>query len=449
MPQAAERLAAGGSLLLEISPMIQQRVEQLLGGRPALGAGDHDQGSGRPAARGRRRRAASTLSVNCAARQRKRTDDGLSSHQRRSAAQRSRDGQRLEERRAADHGRLDPGRAARSSSRAFPTWSTSTRWHCCWAIWASRSNAGSTTRCESKRSIPRRPRAEYELVRRMRASFCVLGPLVARRGRGVVSLPGGCNIGTRPVDLHLAGLAALGAEIRIEHGYVVATRQAVARRDDRSARAARPDRHRHGQRDERRHAGPRPHRDPRRRARARDRRPGTISRSRSGAQIEGLGTDTIEIIGVDDLRGTRVRDHSRPHRSRHAADGRRRSPAARATVAGAPAGPSDCGPGNACRALERRHRRSTASSHPTSRGRAAASGGDRRPALSRHPHRLAGAVHGPVDAGQRAAAGSATTSFPIDSCTWPSCNRLGARIEQRRRAAVVDRRRRRGCPGPP
>jgi UDP-N-acetylglucosamine 1-carboxyvinyltransferase len=64
--------------------------------------------------------------------------------------------------------------------------------------------------------------ADYDLVRRMRASFCVLGPLLARRGRGVVSLPGGCNIGTRPVDLHLAALAALGASIRIEHGYVVA-----------------------------------------------------------------------------------------------------------------------------------------------------------------------------------------------------------------------------------
>jgi UDP-N-acetylglucosamine 1-carboxyvinyltransferase len=64
--------------------------------------------------------------------------------------------------------------------------------------------------------------AGYELVRRMRASFCVLGPLLARRGRAVVSLPGGCNIGPRPVDLHLAGLAALGAELRIEHGYVIA-----------------------------------------------------------------------------------------------------------------------------------------------------------------------------------------------------------------------------------
>jgi len=65
-------------------------------------------------------------------------------------------------------------------------------------------------------------RADYERVRRMRAGFCVLGPLLARRRSAVVSLPGGCNIGPRPVDLHLAGLAALGAELRIEHGYVIA-----------------------------------------------------------------------------------------------------------------------------------------------------------------------------------------------------------------------------------
>ena len=56
----------------------------------------------------------------------------------------------------------------------------------------------------------------------MRASFCVLGPLLARRGRAVVALPGGCRIGQRPVDLHLQGLAALGAKIRIENGYVIA-----------------------------------------------------------------------------------------------------------------------------------------------------------------------------------------------------------------------------------
>ncbi|MBI1312930.1 UDP-N-acetylglucosamine 1-carboxyvinyltransferase [bacterium] len=64
--------------------------------------------------------------------------------------------------------------------------------------------------------------ADYELVRRMRASICVLGPLLARRRRAVVSLPGGCNIGDRPIDLHLKGLEALGADIRIERGYVVA-----------------------------------------------------------------------------------------------------------------------------------------------------------------------------------------------------------------------------------
>lgn len=64
--------------------------------------------------------------------------------------------------------------------------------------------------------------ADYELVRRMRASVCVLGPLLGRRKRACVSLPGGCNIGHRPIDLHLKGLRALGAEITIERGYVFA-----------------------------------------------------------------------------------------------------------------------------------------------------------------------------------------------------------------------------------
>lgn len=64
--------------------------------------------------------------------------------------------------------------------------------------------------------------ADYDLVRRMRASVLVLGPLLARFGRAKVSLPGGCAIGTRPVDLHLAGLRAMGAEIEIIDGYVEA-----------------------------------------------------------------------------------------------------------------------------------------------------------------------------------------------------------------------------------
>jgi UDP-N-acetylglucosamine 1-carboxyvinyltransferase len=67
------------------------------------------------------------------------------------------------------------------------------------------------------------PEAPYDLVRTMRASVLVLGPLVARLGRARVSLPGGCAIGARPIDLHLMGLEKLGAEVAIEHGYVVAT----------------------------------------------------------------------------------------------------------------------------------------------------------------------------------------------------------------------------------
>lgn len=62
--------------------------------------------------------------------------------------------------------------------------------------------------------------APYDLVKTMRASVLVLGPLVARLGRARVSLPGGCAIGARPIDLHLKGLEALGSKIKIEHGYV-------------------------------------------------------------------------------------------------------------------------------------------------------------------------------------------------------------------------------------
>jgi UDP-N-acetylglucosamine 1-carboxyvinyltransferase len=67
------------------------------------------------------------------------------------------------------------------------------------------------------------PEAPYELVRKMRASFLVLGPLMARFGTARVSEPGGCAIGVRPVDQHLKGLEALGAKIRLDHGYVEAT----------------------------------------------------------------------------------------------------------------------------------------------------------------------------------------------------------------------------------
>jgi UDP-N-acetylglucosamine 1-carboxyvinyltransferase len=66
-------------------------------------------------------------------------------------------------------------------------------------------------------------KADYELVRKMRASVLVLGPLLARFGRAEVSLPGGCAIGTRPVDIHLKGMEALGAKIEIANGYINAT----------------------------------------------------------------------------------------------------------------------------------------------------------------------------------------------------------------------------------
>ena len=62
--------------------------------------------------------------------------------------------------------------------------------------------------------------ASYELVHAMRASILVLGPLISRFGRAVVALPGGCAIGSRPVDLHIAGLEKLGAKISLEHGYI-------------------------------------------------------------------------------------------------------------------------------------------------------------------------------------------------------------------------------------
>lgn len=64
--------------------------------------------------------------------------------------------------------------------------------------------------------------APYDLMRKMRASFLVMGPLLARMGKARISLPGGCAIGTRPIDLHLKGFKALGAEIRVGHGYVEA-----------------------------------------------------------------------------------------------------------------------------------------------------------------------------------------------------------------------------------
>lgn len=95
---------------------------------------------------------------------------------------------------------------------------------------ANIESSGSRVRINA--SAIHKAEAEYDLVRKMRASILVLGPLVARFGHAKVSLPGGCAIGARPVDLHLKGLEALGATISIEHGYIEATTEGGLKGND-------------------------------------------------------------------------------------------------------------------------------------------------------------------------------------------------------------------------
>jgi UDP-N-acetylglucosamine 1-carboxyvinyltransferase len=84
------------------------------------------------------------------------------------------------------------------------------------------SEQGTTGRVRILTPVLPKAEAPYDLVRKIRGSICVLGPLLARLGRARVALPGGDAIGSRPLDMHFAGLQQLGAEIRTEHGYVVA-----------------------------------------------------------------------------------------------------------------------------------------------------------------------------------------------------------------------------------
>jgi UDP-N-acetylglucosamine 1-carboxyvinyltransferase len=147
-------------------------------------------------------------------------------------------------------------------------------------------------------------RAPYDLVRKMRASVLVLGPLLAREGHAEVSLPGGCAIGTRPVDIHLKGLELLGAEVELQDGYILARAPkglagaevlfpkvsvgatenllmaaALARGETRLVNAARE--------------------------------PEVTDLAKCliamGARIEGLGGDTLVIQGVERLHGARHR----------------------------------------------------------------------------------------------------------------------------------------------
>ena len=167
--------------------------------------------------------------------------------------------------------------------------------------------------------VPERPSpdAPYELVRKIRASICVLGPLLARTGRAKVALPGGDNIGSRKLDMHFAGLERMGATLGIEHGFVVAEAgtltgatiwldfpsvgatenllmaAVLAKGTTAIDNAARE--------------------------------PEIVDLCQMlvamGAQIEGIGTSTLEIEGVDALAPGAPRGGGRPDRGRHVGDG--------------------------------------------------------------------------------------------------------------------------------
>ena len=143
--------------------------------------------------------------------------------------------------------------------------------------------------------------APYDLVRKMRASVLVLGPLVARYGEAEVSLPGGCAIGTRPVDLHLQGPGQLGAEIELQRGLCHRPRaERLARRPHRlSQRIGWGDR----ESDDGGDAWPRGETELVNAARE----PEIVDLAHClramGAEIEGIGSDTLDIRGVERLHG--------------------------------------------------------------------------------------------------------------------------------------------------
>ena len=145
--------------------------------------------------------------------------------------------------------------------------------------------------------------ADYDLVRRMRASICVLGPLLARCGQAEVAMPGGDAIGSRPLDFHMAGLTKLGAELDNEHGYIVARAPQRADRRDRLARL--PERRRHRERADGRRARRRAR--PSSTTRRASRRSSTSARcsQQMGAQIDGAGTSTLDDRGRRPARGPR------------------------------------------------------------------------------------------------------------------------------------------------
>ena len=261
-----------------------------------------------------------------------------------------------------------------------------------------------------------RPEAPYELVSRMRASFNVLGPLLARCGEARVALPGGDSIGSRKVDMHLRGLEAMGAHVEVEHGFVHAhaTRLAGARHvlefpsvgatENLMCAAVLA-------------KGSTVIENAAREPEVTDL---AAFLDRMGAQVVGAGTSTIEIEGVDELAACRQRDHGRPPRSRHAADGVRHRGRRDRARRHAPRAPRDrrdeaVRDGHARVADTRRHL--GAESRPAARGRR------RDAAASRVRHRL----H--ADRGRaRWRSPTAARSSPRTSTTAASTSSTSSRV---------------------
>ena len=147
----------------------------------------------------------------------------------------------------------------------------------------------------------------------MRASILVLGPLLARFGEARVSLPGGCAIGTRPVDQHLKGLQAMGAEIVVEHGYIVAQAERLQ-----GARIT-TDMVTVTGTENLLMAATLAEGETILENAAQEPEVGDLAEMliAMGARIEGHGTSRIRIDGVERLHGVDARDHPRPDRGRH------------------------------------------------------------------------------------------------------------------------------------
>ncbi len=142
--------------------------------------------------------------------------------------------------------------------------------------------------------------APYDLVRRMRASVLVLGPLLARWGQATVSLPGGCAIGTRPVDIHLGAFKALGAEIELKEGYI----KAHAKKGLKGANILFPSVS-VGATENVMMAATLAEGETQISNAAREPEVGDLANClvAMGANIEGIGTDTLKVTGVSELKG--------------------------------------------------------------------------------------------------------------------------------------------------